>query len=105
MSRREIYEEVGFMEEGLPVAFNDVDFCLKIREKGYLIVYNPLVELIHYESKTRGYELNEEKQKRFEKESNTFRKKWEKVLDNDPYYNKNFTRETNQYNINTEKVR
>lgn len=104
MSRREIYEEVDFMEENLPVAFNDVDFCLKIREKGYLVVYNPLVELIHYESKTRGYELDEEKQKRFDKESETFKKKWKNILKKDPYYNINFTRETNQYNINTEKV-
>ena len=68
-SKRSIYEEVGYMEEELfKVAFNDVDFCLKIREKGYLIVYNPYIEFIHYESKSRGYENTPEKIKRFQGE-------------------------------------
>ena len=54
MNPKSVYEEVGYMNENLAVAFNDVDFCLKIREKGYLIIYNPFVEFIHYESKSRG---------------------------------------------------
>ena len=81
-TRREIYEEVGFMEEELfKVAFNDVDFCLKILEKGYRVVYNPFVELIHYESKTRGYEDTEEKKARFEREKKNFQEKWKERLD------------------------
>ena len=105
-SRRSIYEEVGYMdEENFKVAFNDVDFCLKIRQAGYLIVYNPYVEFMHYESKTRGYEDTPEKQARFENESNNFRTKWKDVIQKgDPYSNINFDRNTAQYNISTEKI-
>lgn len=100
-SKRSIYEEVGYMdEENFAVAFNDVDFCLKIRQAGYLIVYNPYIEFMHYESKTRGYEDTPEKKERFERESNNFRTKWRKVLDmGDPYSNVNFDKNTAQYNI------
>lgn len=103
-SRREIYEEVGYMdEENFKVAFNDVDFCLKIREKGYKIIYNPFIELWHYESKTRGYEDTPEKKKRFENESNNFKTKWKEVLKRgDPYYNINLSLTTAQYDIRTE---
>ena len=105
-SRRSIYEEVGYMEEELfKVAFNDVDFCLKIREKGYLIVYNPYIELMHYESKTRGYENTPEKQERFEKECNNFKTKWKELLSKpDPYLNINFSRNTALYNVRTDKI-
>ncbi len=105
-SRREIYDEVGFMEEdAFKVAFNDADFCLKIRDKGYLIVYNPYVELMHYESKTRGYEDTPEKKERFAGECERFKDKWKDVINvGDPYYNINFTRNTDKCNITTEKV-
>ena len=105
-SKRDIYEKVGYMdEENFAVAFNDVDFCLKIRQAGYLIVYNPYVEFIHYESKTRGYEDTPEKKERFEEEANNFRNKWRKVLDiGDPYLNINFDSNTAQYNIRTDKI-
>lgn len=94
-SKRSIYEEVGYMdEEEFAVSYNDVDFCLKIRSKGYLIIYNPYIEFIHYESKTRGYEITQEKQERFGKEANNFRIKWESVLEKgDIYSNKNFSKE------------
>ena len=94
LTRRKIYEEVGFMdEENFAVAFNDVDFCLKIRKKGYLIVYNPYVELMHYESKTRGYEDTKEKKERFEKEATAFRNKWKSVIEKgDPYFSINFSK-------------
>ena len=100
-ARREIYEEVGFMDEELfKVAFNDVDFCLKILEKNYRVVYNPYVELIHYESKTRGYEDTEEKKERFEKEKSNFQNKWKYILEKpDPYYNTNFSRENGNFTI------
>jgi len=105
-ARRQIYEEVGYMdEENFAVAFNDVDFCLKIRKKGYLIVYNPYIKFIHYESKTRGYEDTEEKRERFEKESNNFRNKWKKELDKvDPYSNINFMQNTAQYKVRPDKI-
>lgn len=104
-ARREIYEEVGFMDEELfKVAFNDVDFCLKILEKGYRVVYNPYVELIHDESKTRGYEDTPEKKNRFERETKNFQHKWKHLLDKgDPYYNPNLSREDCNFTIKVEK--
>ena len=60
------------MNEDLAVAFNDVDFCLKVREKGYLIVYNPYIEFWHYESKSRGQENTPAKIRRFQGEMETF---------------------------------
>ncbi len=100
MTPRKIYEEVGFMDEKLAVAFNDVDFCLKIREKGYLIVYNPFVEFIHYESKSRGEENTPEKIKRFQGEINTFKERWQDFLHKgDPYYNINLSLDTEVYHM------
>lgn len=105
ISRKEIYEEVGYMDEDFAVAFNDVDFCLKVREKGYLIVYDPYVELRHYESKSRGYEDTSKKQKRFQSEIDRFKDKWSKILKNgDPYYNQNFRLDTWNYEILGERV-
>jgi len=94
-------KKFGFMdEENFKVAFNDVDFCLKLLEKGYRIVYNPYIELIHFESKTRGYEYSKEQEGRFERESNNFKTKWRVFLEKgDPYYNKNFTRDTCNFDL------
>ncbi len=91
-------------EEDFAVSYNDVDFCLKLREKGYLIVYNPYIELIHYESKTRGYEITPEKQERFDKEANNFKIKWKNVLEKgDIYSNINFSKERANCTIETKK--
>ena len=99
-ARRSLYYEVGFMDEKeFKVAFNDVDFCLKLYENGYRNLYNPYIELIHYESKSRGYEISEEKEERFEKEANNFKRKWSKYIKYDPYYNKNLSRKTVNYDI------
>ena len=96
----------GYMEENkFKVAFNDVDFCLKILEKGYRIVYNPYIELYHFESKTRGYdELDINKKARFDKEAESFKNKWKKVL-NDKYYNRNFTRTKVDFSIEPEEIK
>ncbi len=94
-------KKYGFMdEEKFKVAFNDVDFCLKLLEKGYRNIYNPYSELIHYESKSRGYEYTKEQEERFNKESENFKTKWKRYIDHDPYYNINFTRKTCNYDIN-----
>ena len=88
------------MDESFEVAFNDLDFCLKIREKGYLIVIDPFVELIHYESKSRGYEDTPEKVKRFQGEIKRFQKKWKKILEEgDPYFNENFRLDIEDYKV------
>lgn len=102
---KSIYEEVGWMDENLAVAFNDVDFCLKIREKGYLVVYNPFVEFWHYESKSRGQENTPEKIKRFQGEICTFERRWPEILDSgDPYYNINLSLDTEVYHMKNIKV-
>lgn len=105
MTPKSIYDEVGYMDEKFKVAFNDVDFCLKIREKGKLIVYNPYVQFIHYESKSRGFEDTPEKQARFKTEIDRFHEKWQEFLDKgDPYYNINLRLDNDQCAIKTEKV-
>ena len=105
MTPKAIYEEVGYMDEKLAVAFNDVDFCLKIREKGYLVVYNPFVEFIHYESKSRGLENTPKKIKRFQGEMDTFKSKWQNFLDEgDPYYNINLSCDTEVYHMRKDKI-
>lgn len=90
--RREVFEAVnGFDEVELSVAFNDVDLCIRIREKGFRNVYTPYAELYHYESASRGYENTPEKFLRFEKEIVNMKRRWERVLQCDPYYNPNLT--------------
>lgn len=90
--KRDVFSEVGgFDEDGLSVAFNDVDLCLKIRKAGYRIVYTPYAELYHFESASRGYETTPEKFVRFEGEIATMQSRWKDVLKNDPYYNPNLT--------------
>lgn len=92
LTKRSIYEEVGGLENDLKVAFNDVDYCLKVREKDYLVVYNPYALLYHYESKSRGVDDTYEKMIRFESEIEYMRKKWADILEKgDPYYNPNLT--------------
>lgn len=93
MTKKDIYNEVKGLEEDLAVAYNDVDYCLKVRDKGYLVVFEPYAELYHYESKSRGGEdETEEKKIRFKKEQNYIIDKWSKYIDKgDPYYNVNLT--------------
>ena len=105
MTPKSIYDDVDYMDEKFKVAFNDVDFCLKIREKGKLIVYNPFVQFKHYESKSRGFEDTPEKKARFQAEIDRFHDKWQSVLDKgDPYYNINLRLDNDQCAIRTEKV-
>lgn len=100
MMRREIFNEVDYFDERLSLAYNDVDLCLKMREKGYLIVWTPYAELYHYESKTRGYEDTKEKKARFKKEKELFVKKWRHVLmSGDPYYNPNLNFKKGDFSI------
>ena len=105
MTKTKVYEEVDWMDETLAVAFNDVDFCLKIREKGYLVVFNPYVEFWHYESKSRGQEDSPEKIKRFQGEISRFEEKWGDILNSgDPYYNINLSLDTEVYHMKNIKV-
>lgn len=86
------FEEVGGLEEDLKVAYNDVDFNLKLLMKGYYNVFLPMVELFHYESKSRGSDMASGNYQRFMSESDYMWTKWGDVLENDRFYNKNFTK-------------
>ena len=100
----EIYQQVGGMEEKLAVAFNDVDFCLRVGKEGYLVVYDPFVEAYHYESKSRGKEDTKEKVRRFEQEIEFIRTRWIEVLkEGDPYYNPNFSLKRCNYALKPQK--
>ena len=90
--KRSVYEEVGGLEDEFQVAFNDVDFCLKVRKAGYLIVYDADVKLFHYESKSRGMEDTTERFIRFGNEMMLLNSKWDILLTFvDPYYNPNLS--------------
>ena len=108
MTKREIFDKVSGFDENLAVAFNDIDFCLKIRELNKLIVYNPYSSFYHYESKSRGLEDTKEKVMRFNREFAIFVKKWEKKLISlDEYYNRNLTLRQNNFalrNLKYEKI-
>ncbi len=92
MCRRKVFREVGGFIEDLAVAFNDVDFCLRVGQRGYRIVYDPFAELYHDESRTRGPEDSPEKLRRFQNEIEYFRTHWTELLKSgDPLYNPNLS--------------
>ena len=91
MVRKEIYDEVNGLDESFAVAFNDVDFCVRVREAGYTNVFTPFAQLYHYESKSRGLDESPVKRKRFESEVKRFQRRWAKQLAaGDPCMNPNF---------------
>lgn len=100
MVKRKAFEEVDGLSEELQVAFNDIDFCMKLRRAGYLIVYNPYAELYHYESKSRGLEDTPEKVARFNREIAAFERRWPDILKNgDPFYNPNLTLKSQDFSL------
>lgn len=100
MIRKDVYDEVGGLDEGYAVAFNDIDFCMKIRAAGYLIVFTPFAEFYHYESKSRGDEDTPEKRERFNGEIFRFQERWGKELKaGDPYYNPNLTLDSEDFDL------
>jgi glycosyltransferase involved in cell wall biosynthesis len=98
--RKSVYEQVGGLEEQhLKIAFNDVDFCLKVREAGYRNLWTPYAELYHYESKSRGVEDTPEKQARFRSEVEFMQSRWGEALPFDPHYNPNLTQHETNFSI------
>ena len=90
--KRSAFEKAGGFSEDLAVAFNDIDFCLKVGEAGYRVIFTPFAELYHYESKSRGQDDTPEKQDRFNQEIMTFKSRWNELLEKgDPCYNRHFT--------------
>ncbi len=100
MLKKYLFNKLGGLDDHFAVSLNDVDLCLRLREKGYLNVFTPFAELYHFESASRGSDAEGEKAERYNKESEIFRKRWAKVLEQgDPYYNPNFSLDRSDYSI------
>ena len=100
--KKSLFKEVGGLDESFAISLNDVDFCLKLREKGLLNVFTPFAELYHYESVSRGLDDSGEKAERYNRESAHFREKWKTVLEKgDPYYNPNFSLDRSDFALKT----
>jgi GT2 family glycosyltransferase len=99
MVKRSIYEEVGGLDENIKVAFNDVDFCLRVRKAGYRNMWTPFAEMYHHESASRGHEDNPEKVARFNAEVDFMNNRWGNQLTTDPYYSPNLTLEHEDFSL------
>ncbi len=97
--RRDVFEELDGLDEGLQVAFNDVDFCLRVRDAGYRNLWTPFAELYHHESASRGYETTPEKVARFNGEIAFMTSRWGESLKYDPYYNVNLSLDSTPFSL------
>lgn len=100
MTRAQVFDEVGGFEQVYRFAYNDIDLCLKIRERGYLVAWTPYAELYHHESLTRGYDSNTAMLARLQQERETFTRRWRALLQaGDPYYNPNLALDRGYYSL------
>lgn len=100
MVRKEIYDRLKGLDEEFKVALNDVDFCLRARELGYLNVFTPFAELYHYESKSRGMDEAPAKAERYQKECDTFKERYKALIEKgDPYFNPNFSLDSSSFEL------
>ncbi len=97
--RRRVFDEVGGLDERLAVAFNDVDFCLRVRAAGYLNVWTPFAELVHHESVSRGRDLSPAKSRRFAAEYAMMQERWGSELLSDPYYSPQLTYDREDFSL------
>ena len=97
--KRDVFDEAGGLDEAFQVAYNDVDFCLRVQALGYQNIYTPFASLIHHESKTRGEDTSIEKTTRFDQEKALLLERWSGVINNDPFYNLNLTRSREDFSI------
>lgn len=95
--RKEVYQKVGGLDETMTVAYNDVDFCLRVREKGYRILWTPYAQMYRHESAPRGHEDSQEMQERLQAEAQLMKDRWGRLLYNDPAYNPNLTLEREDF--------
>ena len=103
MVSKKDFLSVGGFDEDLRVSFNDVDFCLRLRENGYLNIFTPYAELYHYESKSRGGVDNPQKYVEFSYEIDFMEKRWKDIFKKgDPYYNKNLTLRDETFGVRLE---
>jgi GT2 family glycosyltransferase len=91
LMRRDVWDEVQGLDEGFPVAYNDVDLCLKVRTAGYRIVWTPDAVLYHLESRSRGKDVTPEKRKRLEQDKERLIDRWGELLASDPFHNPNLS--------------
>lgn len=103
MVPKDVFQEVDGFDEDFVLAYNDVDLCLKIRELGLEILFEPRAELYHYESKTRGYEESPEQLERFRREQTLWIRKWGDKYKGDPFYNPNLRYDTCSFETAPEK--
>lgn len=99
MVAKSVYEEVGGLDEGMAVSFNDIDFCLKLHRAGYRNVFVPRARLYHYESKSRGEDDTPAKVARAMEEAGTIRSRWPRWATRDPYYNPNLTTDAEDFGL------
>jgi len=101
MVRKDLYDSLKGMDEKYAVALNDVDFCLRVRERGLLVVFTPFAELYHFESRSRGSDVEEKaKADRYNKECAVFKKQYKEILQKgDPYYNPNFSLNDSEFRL------
>ena len=100
MTKKSVFQRAGGFTEELAVAFNDIDYCMKVRRLGLLVVYAPYALMYHYESKSRGLEDTPEKVARFNQEIAVFEKRWPEILrKGDPYYNPNLTLDSQDFSL------
>jgi len=99
MIRKQVYMEVGGLDENLDVAFNDVDFCLRVHQVGYRNLWTPYAEMIHVESATRGPDTTPKNLIRFQRDSKYMQDRWGQLLLKDPAYNPNLSLESVNMNL------
>jgi GT2 family glycosyltransferase len=102
MVRKASYDEVGGLDESLTVAFNDVDFCLRLRSAGYRNVWLPHVVLVHGESRSRGHDIGLAKTHRSLAEQRKMQERWQATIACDPYYSPHLTRADESFSIGIE---
>ncbi|WP_158075998.1 glycosyltransferase family 2 protein [Salinivibrio sp. PR5] len=101
--KRSLYESVGGLDEKLTVAFNDVDFCLKVQQAGYYNLWTPRATLYHYESKSRGKEDTPAKKAREQQEITLMKQRWPAIIQNDPHYSRHLTRHREDFTLRLEE--
>lgn len=102
---KSIYQQLGGLDaEHLTVAFNDVDYCLRVRQAGYRIVWTPHAELYHHESVSRGKDTSPEKKRRAQHEVKTMRKRWCSALHGDAFYNANLSHERPDFSLSNAPI-
>jgi GT2 family glycosyltransferase len=99
IERKKFLEVSGFDEENLKISLNDIDLCLKLLDNGYYNVFTPNIELFHFESKSRGFEDNFQKLKRYKKEKIFLYNKWKHIIEDDPFFNPNISLESLEFEI------